>query len=260
MRARNLIDTIRKTVARFTNGPARLRYRLAKTHLHGEGIEIGALHNPLPVGRNAKVRYVDRLSASDLRKQYPELATRALVVPDIVDDGERLTGIADASLDFIIANHFIKHCENPVGTLITFFAKLKPDGVVYLAVPDKRYSFDSMRSSTDIAHIERDHLDGGESSRSEHFRDFARHSLLKSTGSDRKVDELAAEMQANRYSIHFHVWTHEEFSAFLSWLQSKYLPQLEILEARMNRHEGIFVVRKCLRTAAPSPSEPCVSY
>lgn len=254
MRAHILIDTIRRTVARFANGPARLRYRLAKIHLHGEGIEIGALHNPLPVGKGAKVRYVDRLSASDLRKQYPELATKALVVPDIVDDGERLSRIADDSLDFIIANHFIEHCEDPIGTLITFFSKLKPDGVVYLAVPDKRYSFDSMRGSTDIPHLERDHLEGGAGSRSEHFRDFARHSLLKGTGSDHKVDELAAEMQETGYSIHFHVWAHEEFATFLRWLQSRHLPRLEVLEARMNRHESIFVLHKCASPPATSVS------
>ena len=255
MRAHILIDTIRRTVARFANGPARLRYRLAKIHLHGEGIEIGALHNPLPVGKGAKVRYVDRLSASDLRKQYPELATRSLVVPDIVDDGERLTRIADESLDFIIANHFIEHCEDPIGTLITFFGKLKPEGVVYLAVPDKRYSFDSLRASTGIPHLEHDHLEGAVGSRSEHFRDFARHSLLKGIGSDHEVNKLAAEMQENGYSIHFHVWAHEEFATFLRWLQSRYLPRLEILEDRMNRHEGIFVLRK---RASPAPTSVSV--
>ena len=38
------------------------------------GIEIGALHHPLPVPPEARVRYVDRMPVSELRRQYPELA------------------------------------------------------------------------------------------------------------------------------------------------------------------------------------------
>ncbi len=54
----------------------------------GNGIEIGTLHTPLRVPRSAKVTYVDRLSASDLRKQYPELNSKELAHVDIIDDGE----------------------------------------------------------------------------------------------------------------------------------------------------------------------------
>ncbi|MEO7425559.1 MAG: hypothetical protein ABI036_10260 [Fibrobacteria bacterium] len=35
----------------------------------GRGIEIGALHEPMPVPPESRVRYVDRMSAADLRKQ-----------------------------------------------------------------------------------------------------------------------------------------------------------------------------------------------
>ncbi len=62
-------------------GPrARARRKLADQYLHGEGIEIGALHNPLPT--SAHVKYVDRLSRADLRRHYPELAAFPVVDPD----------------------------------------------------------------------------------------------------------------------------------------------------------------------------------
>ena len=34
-----------------------------------------------------------------------------------MDDGERLATIADATQDFVIANHFLEHCQDPLGAL-----------------------------------------------------------------------------------------------------------------------------------------------
>jgi hypothetical protein len=92
-----------------------------KRYLHGEGIEIGALHNPLEVPRSARVGYVDHLPVEELREHYPGLADEPLVevdvVVDVVDDGERFSTIGDATQDFVIANHFLEQCEDPLGAL-----------------------------------------------------------------------------------------------------------------------------------------------
>jgi hypothetical protein len=101
------------------------REMLAHFYLKGEGLEIGALHNPLTVGPKAKVRYVDRMSVPDLKKHYPELNNLPLVPVDIVDDGEHLKTIADGTQNFVIANHFIEHCSNPIETFRNLFRVLK---------------------------------------------------------------------------------------------------------------------------------------
>src|SRR3977135_908065 len=101
------------------------RWRLARRHLSGSGLEIGALHCPLRVPPGVTVRYVDRLDRDALRRQYPELTTQELVEVDVVDDGERLGSQADASADFIIANHFIEHTEDPLGTLASHLRVLR---------------------------------------------------------------------------------------------------------------------------------------
>ena len=147
------------------------RRSIAAKYLHGDGIEIGALHNPLRT--KARVKYVDRLSRAELLRHYPELAVVRVVDPDIVDDGETLTKIPDGSQDFIIANHFIEHCENPIGTLQTFAAKLRARGVVYMVVPDKKHTFDRRRPSTTIEHLETDYRDNGAGSRWGHYCEFA---------------------------------------------------------------------------------------
>ncbi|MDP9254039.1 MAG: hypothetical protein M3O66_03725, partial [Verrucomicrobiota bacterium] len=82
-------------------------YRFIK----GNGLEIGALHQPLKLYKGARVRYLDRLPTEELRRHYPELANETQVNVDIVDDGETLRTIEDASYDFVIASHLVEHCR-----------------------------------------------------------------------------------------------------------------------------------------------------
>lgn len=227
-------------VKRF--GPReRERRRLANQYLRGEGIEIGALHNPLRT--QASVRYVDRLSRADLRRHYPELAAFPVVEPDIVDDGERLTKIANGSQDFIIANHFIEHCEDPIGTLKAFASKLRPGGTIYMAVPDKRFTFDRARASTTLAHLEIDHCDGGASSRQDHYLEYARLASAPTPLADEAAKPLAAKLMADQYSIHFHVWTHGEFADFVRACIARHLAHVTLVDQAANRDEGIFILK-----------------
>jgi hypothetical protein len=43
------------------------RDAVATTYLKGNGIEIGALHNPLKVSEKAQGRYLDQMTVGDLR-------------------------------------------------------------------------------------------------------------------------------------------------------------------------------------------------
>lgn len=241
MRSLSFLRRVWSQVKRL--GPrARTRRRLADKYLRGEGIEIGALHNPLQT--SARVRYVDRLSRADLRRHYPELAAFPVVDPDVVDDGELLTKIDNGSLDFIIANHFIEHCEDPIGTLKTFARKLQPGGVIYMAVPDKRFTFDKRRPSTTIDHLEHDHFDRGVSARWGHYFEFAQLACSNAVAADDKTRELATKQLSEGYSIHFHVWTQPEFQTFLEHVRATHLLQLTIVESIANGDEGIFILRQ----------------
>ena len=77
------------------------------------------------------------------------------------------------SQDFIIANHFIEHTEDPIGTIKRFLTVLRPQGILYMAVPDKRFTFDLERPLTSLEHLLRDHTEGPEWSRESHFREWA---------------------------------------------------------------------------------------
>ena len=121
--------------------------------LVGNGLEIGPLHEPLPKHSGASVVYVDRLPLAELLKHYPELPVEDLVDPDIIDDAESLRTIPNETYDFVSAAHVIEHMRNPIAALENWFRVLKPAGLLYLVVPDKRVTFDRARSQTPLEHM-----------------------------------------------------------------------------------------------------------
>jgi len=226
-------------------GPLRWRFKrkrakLARRFVRGRGIEIGALHLPLEVPPGAEVRYLDRWPTEELRRRHPDVDVGNIVQVDILDDGERLTTIPDASQDFVIANHFIEHCEDPIGALENMVRVLKEDGVVYLAVPDKRFvPQDLHRPRTPITHVLDDHAAGPEGSRLHHFAEWARIvENVPHDGVPARVDELIAE----EVSIHFHVWTLRDVRELLAHLSDRL--GFEIEAAEKNGHENIFILRR----------------
>jgi predicted SAM-dependent methyltransferase len=202
------------------------RELVANEYLRGAGIEIGALHHPLRVPRSATVTYVDRMTEADLRKQYPELRDEKLVPVEIVDDGEHLATIPDSSQDFVIANHFLEHCQNPVGALRNMLRVLKQGAVLYLAVPDKRYTFDIDRPLTSIEHVLRDDAEGADGSKRQHFVEWVR--LVNKVEDPAEAEKRIAHLMSIDYSIHYHVWTQSELLELLLALKNKLRFEFEI--------------------------------
>ena len=223
------------------------RNELAWHFIRGSGLEIGAAYGPLDVPPETKVTYVDRMTVEELRAHYPELAE--LIVPiDVVDDGERLTTVPDESQDFIIANHFLEHCEDPIGAIGSHLRKLRPGGILFYAVPDKRYTFDFRRPLTPLEHMISDHEQGPQRSRDEHYEEWAR--LVDGQNS-------ATDLEAANYSIHMHVWTQAEFLELLLHCRRRFDNSFEIEAFARRSLEIVVVLRKAgqlAETAGPPPS------
>lgn len=215
---------------------------VAYNYLRGEGLEIGALNFPLQVPGAAKVRYVDRLTVAELREQYPELNSVELVSPDILADGELLETVPDSSQDFVIANHFVEHCQNPFLALSNMFRVLKEGGILYMAIPDKRYTFDVDRPVTPVEHLVRDYEEGPAWSKRQHFEEWAR--FVNKAADVSQISDRADELMEMDYSIHFHVWTQREMFDFLAAFRRTLNLSFDIELFLKNGHECIFVLRK----------------
>ena len=96
------------------------------------------------------------------------------MLPDVVDDGEQLLTFPDSSLDFVIANHMLEHCENPLGTIRSHLAKLNSGGVLFYTIPDMRFFLDRTREPTSFEHLQMDDLEGVHRSRFTHYLEWAR--------------------------------------------------------------------------------------
>lgn len=213
---------------------------IAAAFLHGDGIEIGALHQPLVVPRTARVKYVDRMKVAELRQQYPELVNAPLVEAEIVDDGETLVTIPDATQDFVIANHFIEHCENPLLAFQTLLRVLKPGGVVFMAVPDKRFTFDVDRPCTTLDHVLRDFSEGPEWSKRQHYEEWTR--LVNKRRDPSQANAETQHLIDMKYSIHFHVWSAPELLDLVQALRR--IAQFELELFLRNRMESLIILRK----------------
>jgi len=217
------------------------REAISGRYLFGQGVEIGALHMPLPTPPGASVTYVDRLDIAGLRKHYPELKEREIKC-DRVDDGEKLTTFADESLDFIIANHMLEHCENPIGAVRNHFRRLRSGGFLYYAIPVRQHGFDSKRPLTTWYHLLQDDQLGGEVSRSEHYLEYA--NLVDPRPSHEDNIAYARHLMAHSYSIHFHVWDEDTFNVFLKKLQEHLSCAFTVADFAASGSEVIAVLRK----------------
>jgi predicted SAM-dependent methyltransferase len=234
------------------------RVEFALRYLAGEGLEIGGLNRPLPVPPQAKVRQVDRMSETALGDEYDEdVAGQELARVDVVDDGETLATIDDGSQDFIVANHFLEHTGDPIGTIGNHLAKLKPGGVLFYAVPDKRYSFDFRREPTALEHLVRDHEEGPAVSRREHYDEWGR--LVTGTEAERaaptwpaKAEEIARTLEAEDYSVHHHVFTEASFLRLLLHCQERFEGGFEIEATCRGGEEIVAVLRKAGAPPAPA--------
>jgi SAM-dependent methyltransferase len=121
-----------------------------------KGLEIGALTSPLVVREDLKIGgeiyYLDHLSTDDLIKKYADDATvkkgDIVKVNFICPDGDIVKATCQHKFDYVIASHVIEHSPNPLKFLADIHKILKPGGLLYLVVPDKRFTFDICRPET----------------------------------------------------------------------------------------------------------------
>ncbi|MBF0559900.1 MAG: glycosyltransferase [Nitrospirae bacterium] len=225
------------------------RERLAKKHLKGEGIEIGALHNPLKVDPGvARVKYVDRKNTEVLQEHYSgDIEAHSIVRPDIVASAEDLSVIRDSEYDFLIANHLIEHCANPVRALTEFHRVTKKhDSIIYIALPNPKGegSFDKGREVTPVSHFADDYYMREQERRKKDFGHFKE--WVSSNWNMAEGEEVLAE--ANKlydmdYSIHYHVFHKESFLDLLGFMDKELYVRFEVVEEYADDFEFIFILK-----------------
>lgn len=154
------------------------------------GLEIGPLNKPRFSKAEYRVRYVDHAHRDDLVATYAQTADMADELVNIVDidyawDGTQpLSSVVgdDAPFDFIFASHVVEHVPNLVGWLRELATVLAGDGRLYLAIPDKRLTFDVNRAVTGMAEVMDAYLTARTSPNYRQIWDFHSNMLIVDPG------------------------------------------------------------------------------
>jgi len=124
----------------------------------GKGIEIGAFKTPI---EGIKPFYVDK---------FHEFAGERCLA-DVYSEPVHLP-FYSSSLDYVAASHVIEHIANPVAAICEWYRVLRPGGIMYMVVPDRRYSWDRFRNLTTCAHMFDDYVKGTTDCDATHIDDF----------------------------------------------------------------------------------------
>jgi DNA-binding winged helix-turn-helix (wHTH) protein len=135
-------------------------------NVDGVGLEIGPSFNPLlPKSEGFNVETVDYADADGLRAKYRDTTNVDIAAIENVDYVIKGSGLGETigsvgRYDYIVASHVIEHTPDLLGFLKDCESLLNSNGVLLLAVPDKRHCFDVFQplSSTGgvvQAHFER---------------------------------------------------------------------------------------------------------
>ncbi|MCJ2071658.1 class I SAM-dependent methyltransferase [Methylobacterium sp. J-030] len=113
-------------------------------------VEIGPSFNPLAPKRDGWNTFViDHGSRDELIEKYHDQTVDRIEDVDLVwtggSLGDAVPGEMHGTFDAFIASHAIEHTTDIIGFLRAAETLLRPDGIIILAIPDKRKCFDFYR-------------------------------------------------------------------------------------------------------------------
>ena len=112
------------------------------------GLEIGALASPMVEKNEGPIHYVDHATTADLITKYAgQIDPKRIRNVDYVwsPEAQLSSVVENEKFDYIVASHVIEHVPDVIGWINQLSECLSPGGVLCLAVPDKRYTFDIAR-------------------------------------------------------------------------------------------------------------------
>jgi SAM-dependent methyltransferase len=198
------------------------------------GLEIGALDLPFLTPDESDVEFADYATTHELRERARAAPghSEEFVMPVnfVLKDGG--WDSVPNQFDWIAAAHVIEHAPSLIDWLNIVGDKLKEGGILFLIIPDKRYTFDFFRPETTLGKIFEDHIRGKKTPGiSEVFDEifYARNlntidiwqnaNKIQFRAKDTKSVLAVAKTVSNNYiDVHCNIFSNESFSTVISTL------------------------------------------
>ena len=232
------------------------RRQLAR-ELQGDGIEFGPGCHPLwnsPLVKS--IRYCDRFDRETYLRLFPEQAEQIAGFPAKIDyrcDFETedfVEAIGPSSVDFVIASHVIEHLMNPLLFLQRVHRILRPSGSFYLAIPDKRSSFDRDRRRTTLLDLIDRYRRGECDLTDEAITKFLNEAEQPPTPITPEMPGYADRIAKCRLrSIHINVWIADDVLEILDYLGRSLDAPFELIDGLATGTETILILRKSFDSA-----------
>ncbi len=182
------------------------------------GTEIGAGASPVP-GLDPAPIYVDCFKSFGAEPNRADFYGHATALP-----------FHDHALDYVIASHVLEHVANPVAALVECHRVVRPGGLLYLVVPDRRATWEHARDLTPVPHLLDDFLRGTTACDATHIDEFVFQADWSRYEPQTAPEEAPARQAAlargmheavargEDINIHFHTFEPPSFRALLETL------------------------------------------
>jgi SAM-dependent methyltransferase len=217
--------------------------------LVGEGLDLGPWHEPF-FSPNGNTKTVERYSLRDLKVNFADLPVEELAKlqePDFVCDFDKdfLAEFDDDSYDFIVASHLLEHVAQPFLLVSDIYRVLKNDGILLIALPDLRNTFDNRRIPMDFEHFKKDIKLQIKIDEISHVIDYMSNvlSINPEKMSSQETQKVITE------SYHVHAFTDRQFVFLLNEMQEFLNFHFELIDASQSmeadaRYEEFILVLK----------------
>jgi rhamnosyltransferase len=198
---------------------------------NGSGLEIGPLDKPLVSKKDGQIKYLDYLSRQELIARHKgSVDPEDMVEINYVNSPMNpLSEAIPEKFDYVVACDVLGYIPNMIAWLNELHKILKDGGYLYLAVPDRRYTFDIARPATPLSHFLDDYQQNVKTADFDHVfehiylkRDITTGDAWNNKVADKiNIKRFSAEdayqrtiyeMEPGKYpEVHCHVFTSQDF-------------------------------------------------
>lgn len=230
------------------------RRRLLESYINPVGlkiVEIGALATPTLPPHEFDIKFIDYTTRDALIIEHAnnkKMRIESIVHVDYPIQTHNYSEYISDRFDLAIANHVIEHIPDIVRWFQGLYNLLNKGGLLFLSIPDKRYTFDYLKRESNFVDIYRAYhekqmkpsaaqlLENAYLSRPITAAECWSRSIpaakLQPRTSLRKAREFAENACKNYISTHCHTFTYSSFIELFSQLQEMGLVSFNIVEKR----------------------------